>query len=298
VHVHLIDGTYELFRHYYAVPKSVNAGGHEVGATRGVLGSLFYLLEGGATHLAVATDQVIESFRNDLYPGYKDGSAIDPLLFAQFPLLEETLEAAGFVVWPMVEFEADDALASGAAMAAADARVEQVLICTPDKDLAQSVEGDRVVQFDRRQRIVRDEAGVVEKFGVPPAAIPDWLALVGDSADGFPGVAGFGAKTAAAVLSRYGRIEDIPASGAEWDCPVRGPERLAATLASSMEAALLFRRLATLSRDAPVSATVDELEWTGARDDFALVTTVIEAPDLLARAEALCEARGTSPGSV
>ena len=297
MHVHLIDGTYELFRHFYGVPKSVNAGGHEVGATRGVLGSLFSLLEGGATHLAVATDHVVESFRNDLYPGYKDGSAIDPLLFTQFPLLEETLETAGFVVWPMVEFEADDALASGAAMAATDARVEQVLICTPDKDLAQSVDGDRVVQFDRRQRIVRDEAGVIEKFGVPPAAIPDWLALVGDSADGFPGVAGFGAKTAAAVLARYGRIEDIPASGAEWDCPVRGAKRLAATLAESMDDALLFRRLATLSRDAPVSASVDELEWTGPRDDFALVTTVIEAPDVFARAKAICDGRGGPPES-
>lgn len=291
MHVHLIDGTYELFRHYYAVPKSRNAGGHEIAATRGVLGSLFHLLESGATHLAVATDQVIESFRNDLYAGYKDGSGIDPLLLSQFPLLEETLESAGFVVWPMTEFEADDALASGAAMAAADSRVDQVLICTPDKDLAQSVDGDRVVQFDRRQRIVRDADGVIEKFGVPPAAIPDWLALVGDSADGFPGVAGFGAKTAAAVLTRYGRIEDIPASGAEWDIPVRGAERLAATLADHMEDALLFRRLATLVTDVPVSASVDELEWRGPRDDFHLVATVLEAPDLVARAGAIRESR-------
>jgi 5'-3' exonuclease len=287
VKVHLIDGTYELFRHFYAMPKSQNAGGHEVAAVRGVLGSLFFLLDNGATHVAVATDQVIESFRNDLYPGYKDGSGIDPILWSQFPLLEESLAAAGFVVWPMVEYEADDGLAAGAQVAASDDRVEQVLICTPDKDLAQCVSGTRVVQFDRRQRIVRDEAGVIEKFGVPPAAIPDWLALVGDSADGFPGVPRFGAKTAAAVLSRYGRIEDIPIDGATWDVAVRGATALAATLQEHMEDALLFRRLARLVTDAPVSETVDELEWTGPREDFGLVCSVLEAPDLERRAEEL-----------
>ena len=287
--VHLIDGTYELFRHFYGVPPAKNAGGHEVGAARGVVGSMLGLLEGGATHVAIATDRVIESFRNELWPGYKDGSEIDPALYSQFPLVEEALASAGFVVWPMVEHEADDALASGAAMAAADPRVERVFICTPDKDLSQCVEGERVVQFDRRQRLLRDEAGVVEKFGVGPTAIPDWLALVGDSADGFPGIRGFGAKTAAAVLARYGRIEDIPPNGNDWDVPVRGPARLADTLRKGLDDALLFRRLATLVREAPVSADVDELAWTGPHDDFDLVATVLDAPDLAPRARRLAE---------
>ncbi len=289
--VHLIDGTYELFRHFYGAPSAKNAGGHEVGATRGVVGSMLGLLEGGATHVAVATDRVIESFRNELWPGYKDGSGIDPALYSQFPLVDEALASAGFTVWPIVEHEADDAMASGAAMAAADPRVERVFLCTPDKDLAQCVEGDRVVQFDRRQRLVRDEAGVIEKFGVPPAAIPDWLALVGDSADGFPGIRGFGAKTAAAVLARYDRIENIPLDGRDWDIAVRGAERLAKTLSGALDDALLFRRLATLVRDAPVSRTVDDLEWTGPRDDFDLVATILDARDLAPRARHLAEAR-------
>ena len=287
--VHLIDGTYELFRHFYAMPSSKNAGGHEVAAVRGVLGSMFFLVESGATHVAVATDHVIESFRNDLFGGYKDGSGIDPLLWSQFPLLEESLEAAGFVVWPMVEHEADDGLAAGAAMAARDDRVEQVLICTPDKDLAQCVRGGRIVQFDRRNRVVRDEAGVVEKFGVPPTSIPDWLALVGDSADGFPGVPRFGAKTAAAVLSRYPRIEEIPADAEDWDVAVRGAAGLAATLQEHMEDALLYRRLATLVTDAPVSASVDELEWTGPTDGFGLACEVLDSVDLARRAHELAE---------
>jgi 5'-3' exonuclease len=282
--VHLIDGTYELFRHFYAMPSAKNAGGHEVAATRGVVGSLLGLVDSGATHLAVATDQVIESFRNELWPGYKDGTGIDPLLWSQFPLLEESLAAAGFVVWPMVDFEADDGLAAGADMAARDPRVDQVLICTPDKDLAQCVVGERVVQFDRRRREVRGEAGVIDKFGVPPRAIPDWLALVGDSADGFPGVRGFGAKTAAAVLARYGHLEDIPPDGRDWDIAVRGATRLSETLRERFDDALLFRRLATLVRDAPVSGSVDELEWRGPREDFALVASVLDAPDLARRA--------------
>lgn len=291
MHVHLVDGTYELFRHFYALPKARNDGGHEVAAARGVVGSLLGLIDGGATHVAVATDRVIESFRNDLWPGYKDGSGIDPLLFSQFPLVEEALEAAGFVVWPMVEHEADDALAAGARLAGADERVERVFICTPDKDLSQCVRDGRVVQLDRRRREVRDESGVIEKFGVPPAAIPDWLALVGDSADGFPGVPGFGAKTASALLARYGRIEDIPPAGADWDVEVRGAERLAETLAERRDDALLFRRLATLDVDAPISGSVDELEWRGPRDDFALVARVLDAPDLVRRAADLASAR-------
>lgn len=284
--VHLIDGTYELFRHFFAMPPAKNAGGHEVAATRGVLASMLGMIESGTTHIAIATDHVVESFRNDLWPGYKDGSGIDPALHSQFQLLEETLTAAGFVVWPMVEYEADDGLASGARMAAADDRVDRVLICTPDKDLSQCV-GGKVVQFDRRKREVRDEAGVVEKFGVVPSAIPDWLALVGDSADGFPGIKGFGAKTAAAVLSRYGRIEDIPADGADWDVSVRGAARLAETLRNGLEDALLFRKLATLVEDAPVSPTVDALEWRGPTEDFALVASVLGQPALAERAREL-----------
>lgn len=205
------------------------------------------------------------------------------------------LASAGFVVWPMVEHEADDAMAAGAAVAAADSRVERVMICTPDKDLAQCVEGERVVQFDRRRRLLRDEAGVIEKFGVRPTSIPDWLALVGDSADGFPGIRGFGAKTAAAVLARYGRIEEIPSDGRDWDVRVRGPERLARTLRDGLDAALLFRRLATLVREAPVSASVDDLEWTGPRDDFDLVAAILDAPDLAPRAHRVAETCGANP---
>ena len=209
--VHVVDGTYELFRHYYALPSAHDEDGREIAAVRGVLASIRSLFRDGATHVGVATDQVIESFRNALWPGYKTGAGIDPDLLAQFPLLEEELTVAGITVWPMVEFEADDALASAAAAAAADPRVERVIICTPDKDLAQCVRGTRVVQLNRRTRTVFDEAGVTAKFGVPPASIPDYLALVGDAADGFPGLPGWGAKSAAAVLARYGHLEAIPA---------------------------------------------------------------------------------------
>src|SRR6266404_6257551 len=214
--VFLIDGTYELFRHYYALPSARDKEGREVGAVRGVLASVLGMIKGGATHIAVATDHVIESFRNALWPGYKTGEGIEPDLLSQFPLLEEALSALGVVVWPMVEFEADDALAAAAAAAAQDDRVERVIICTPDKDLAQCVRGTRVVQMDRRKRTIRDEAGVIEKFGVPPASIPDYLALVGDAADGYPGLPGWGAKSAAAVLAKYGRLESIPADWATW----------------------------------------------------------------------------------
>ena len=224
--VHLVDGTYELFRHFYAMPPEKNADGLEVAAIQGVLASMLYLLGDGATHLAVATDHVIESFRNDLWPGYKTGAGIEPALLAQFHPLEQALSAMGVVVFPMVEFEADDALAAAAAVAAADPRVARVLICTPDKDLAQCVFGERVVQFDRRARQMRDEAGVVKKFGVPPASIPDYLALVGDSADGYPGLPGWGAKSAAAVLARYGSIDQIPDRASQWD--VHGARRLRA----------------------------------------------------------------------
>jgi 5'-3' exonuclease len=267
--VHLIDGTYELFRHYYALPKVRDSKGHEVAAVRGVLASLMGMLGNGATHMGVATDHVIESFRNDLWPGYKTGEGVEPDLLAQFPLLEEALSALGIVVWRMVEFEADDALAAAAKAAADDPRVEQVIICTPDKDLAQCVRGTRVVQLDRRKNITRDELGVVAKFGVEPASIPDYLALVGDSADGFPGLPGWGAKSAAAVLARFNHLESIPSDWREWGVNVASPKALSSTLVANFDQALLFRVLATLRTDVPVFDSVDQLEWKGPTADFA-----------------------------
>ena len=258
---------------------------------RGVVGSSRGMLEGGATLLGVATDHVIESFRNALWPGYKTGEGIDPLLAAQFEPLEEALRALGVVVWPMVEFEADDALAAAAAMAAADARVDQIVVCTPDKDLAQCVRGDRVVQLDRRTRELRDEAGVQQKFGVLPASIPDWLALVGDSADGYPGLPGWGARSASTVLSRYHHLEHIPKLAAGWDVSVQGAMRLARTLTEQWERALLFRELATLRADAPIDADVDALRWTGPRADFAAWSERLGTPPLHERAALLAVAR-------
>jgi len=291
VKVHLVDGTYELFRYFYALPPHVNGEGMDVSATRGVVGSCLSLLEDGATHVGIATDHVIESFRNDLWPTYKDGSGVDPLLKAQFPLVEEALEAAGFTVWAMVECEADDALGAAAAQAAADDRVDQVVICTPDKDMAQCVVEDRVVQLDRRKGTVFDLDGVVEKFGVPPASIPDWLGLVGDSADGFPGLEGWGAKSAAAVLARYGHIEDIPPMADDWDVGVRSAGRLAACLREHWEEALLFRRLATLELDS-IDLVVDDLEWTGPRKELVAMCERLDALGLAERAVKLAEARG------
>jgi 5'-3' exonuclease len=244
------------------------------------------MLEGGATHVGVATDHVIESFRNALWPGYKTGEGLDPVLYAQFEPLEDALRALGVVVWPMMEFEADDALAAAAAAAATDTRVEQVVICTPDKDLAQCVRGERVVQLDRRTREVRDEPGVWRKFGVGPASIPDWLALVGDSADGFPGLPGWGARSATVVLARYGHLEQIPLRAAEWDVPIRAAERLATTLMEQREQAALFRVLATLRTDAPVAADVDHLRWTGPRAEFDAWAERLGSPQLSARAAA------------
>jgi len=292
--VHLIDGTFELFRYFLSPAAAFDRSApEELRAVRGVVGSVLGLLEGGATHVGVATDQVIESFRNALWPGYKTGEGIDPVLYAQFRPLEEALGALGVVVWPMVEFEADDALAAAAAMAAADARVDQVVVCTPDKDLAQCVRGDRVVQLDRRTRAVRDEAGVLQKFGVPPASIPDWLALVGDSADGFPGLPGWGARSAATVLARYGRLEAIPRAATDWQVSVRGSLRLAATLAAEWEHALLFRTLATLRADAPIGVDVDGLRWHGPRAGFASWSERLGA-DFDARAARLAAARSSA----
>jgi 5'-3' exonuclease len=266
--VHLVDGTYELFRHYYAMPPARDTTGQEVAAVRGVVASLLGMINTGATHVAVATDYVIESFRNNLWRGYKTSAGIEPALLSQFRLLEEAVAALGIVVWPMVEFEADDALAAGAEAASADTRVERVVICTPDKDLAQSVRGARVVQLNRRTRMVMDEAGVVAKFGVPPASIPDYLALVGDSADGYPGLKGWGAKSAAAVLARFGHLESIPDDARDWHANVANAARLAMTLSAERERAMLFRTLATLRTDIPLFASVDELEWKGATPAF------------------------------
>jgi 5'-3' exonuclease len=290
--VHLIDGTYELFRQHLAPrPGHVDAQGVEIGGTRSVVQSMIALVEEGATHIGVATDHVIESFRNDLWDTYKTSAGMDPLLLAQFPLLEDALESAGFTVWAMVDYEADDALASAAAVAAADKRVEQVIICTPDKDLGQCV-GGKIVQLDRRKDTLIDADGVRAKFGVPPESIADWLALVGDSADGFPGLPGFGAKTAAALLARYGSIDKIPDDAREWDVAgLRGTERLAVTLATGRKVAELFKDLATLRTDADVG-TVDEWEWRGPADDFADWCDRFGWPRLAARAEKLAAKRG------
>jgi 5'-3' exonuclease len=269
--VYLIDGTYELFRHYYAVPSARDRDGREVGAVRGVLGSILGLVNGGVTHIAVATDHVIESFRNGLWPGYKTSAGVPRDLLAQFVPLEETLAAFGVTVWPMVEFEADDALAAGAARAALDERVERVIICTPDKDLAQSVRGTRVVQLDRRRKEMRDESGVVKKFGVPPASIPDYLALVGDSSDGYPGLRGWGPKSAAAVLARFGHLEAIPDDPREWRVNAANAGSLAATLVRERSQAMLFRTLATLRTDIPLFDSIDELKWQGPTPAFAAI---------------------------
>ena len=267
--VHLIDGTYELFRHFYAVPPAQDKTGAEVGAVRGVVNSIRGMLNRKeATHIGVATDHVIESFRNDLWPGYKTGEGIDPNLLAQFPLLEDAMRAFGVKVWAMIEYEADDALAAAAVQAAADARVTQVRICTPDKDLAQCVSGTRIVQEDRLRRAIRDEAGVIAKFGVPPSSIPDYLALVGDSSDGYPGIPGWGAKSAAAVLAKFQHINLIPADWRSWGVNVARPGALSIALEKDRPLAMLFRDLATLRSDIQVFDSVDELEWKGPTPAF------------------------------
>jgi len=262
--VHLVDGTFELFRAYYGSPPSTSGDGREVGAVRGLVRSLLSLLgERDVTHVAIAFDHVIESFRNELYPGYKTGDGMDPKLYAQFGPAEEACRALGVVTWPMIEFECDDALATAAERCLRAAAVQRVVICSPDKDLAQCVQGKRVICFDRLRRKALDEAGVVAKFGVYPKSMPDWLALVGDSADGFPGVPRWGAKSAATVLARYEHLEAIPADAADWDVKVRGAAALAATLAAQRDDALLFRRLATLRTDVPLAESVAELRWQG-----------------------------------
>jgi 5'-3' exonuclease len=266
--VHLIDGTYELFRHFYALPSAKDSEGREVAAVRGVLGSVLSMMQAGRTYIGVATDHVIESFRNRMWSGYKTGQGVDPELLAQFPLLEETLCALGVVVWAMEEYEADDALASAAFLARQDTRVKRVVISTPDKDLAQCVEGTRVVQLDRRRRLERDEQAVIQKFGVKPSSIPDYLALVGDAADGYPGLPGWGAKSASAVLSRFGSLEAIPPNPKDWQLNISNLKNLSEAFNSKRDLAFLFRDLATLRTDLPLFATVDDLLWTGPRPSF------------------------------
>ncbi len=290
--VHLIDGTFELFRYFLSPAAAFDRQAPpELRAVRGVVGSVLGMLEGGATHVGVATDHVIESFRNARWADYKTGEGIDPVLYGQFQPLEEALGALGVVVWPMVEFEADDALAAAAVMAVADPRVEQVVICTPDKDLAQCVRGDRIVQLDRRTGERRNEAAVQQKYGVLPESIPDWLALVGDSADGYPGLPGWGARSAAMVLARYRHLEAIPTLALHWDVPVRGALRLATTLTEQRDRALLFRELATLRPDAPIKTDVDGLRWAGPREDFLSWAERLGTPALHTRAATLAAAR-------
>ena len=287
--VHLVDGTYELFRHFYAIPSRVNADGMEVAATRGVVGSMLQLLGDGATHVGVATDHVIESWRNDLWPTYKDGSGVDPTLKAQFPLLEDALEALGLTVWAMVEDEADDALGSAAWAAAEDPDVEQVLICTPDKDMGQCV-GGKIVQLDRRKQVIYDADGIREKFGVDPESIPDYLAVVGDSADGFPGLKGWGAKGAAKVLARWKHLDLLPDDVADWDVQVASIRSMAARFFEEREQALLFRVLATLKRDCAVGSPAD-WEWTGPTKAFEQMVERLEAPEYLIRARTIAKQR-------
>jgi 5'-3' exonuclease len=290
VKVQLVDGTYELFRYFFAMPSARDTTGQEISAVRGVLGTVLQMIEAGATHIGVATDHVVESFRNDMYPGYKTSEGVAPELLSQFPILEEALVAMGVKVWPMVEFEADDALASAATKAAADEAVEQVLICTPDKDLAQCVSGTRVVQVDRRRETTRDQMGVVEKFGVKPESIPDFLAVVGDTADGYPGLAGWGEKGAASVFSQYPHLEQVPRDWQMWHPSIKKARGLSETLFNNWDDALLFRDLATLRRDVPVFESLEDLRWKGATPEFEKWGVRLRSPGLVERARKL--ARG------
>ncbi len=288
--VHLVDGTYELFRHFFGAPSHITSEGYEVGATRAVLASMLSLLEQGATHIGIATDHTITSFRNELYEGYKDGSDIDSDISGQFHILEDLLEAAGFIIFPMVEFEADDALASAAVRSTVDKRVEQVVICTPDKDLGQCLTPDhKIVQYDRRKKVEMNYEAIIEKFGVRPESIPDYLGLMGDTADGFPGLQGWGAKSSSSVLAVYNHIEHIPEDPEKWEVSVRGAKKLAATLNENQSLALLFRQIATLSYDAPTFGSIDELHWEGPGSDFVQIAEKLDATRLIERAERLAD---------
>jgi len=283
VDIYLVDGTYELFRHFYALPTHANDRGEEVAATRGVLNSIAGMLESGITHIGVATDHVIESFRNNLWPGYKTGEGVDPRLRSQFPLLEEALEAMGVRVWPMVELEADDALAGAAASLGKLAKVGRIYLCTPDKDLAQCVRDDRVVQLDRRARSVRNEAGVIEKFGVPPSSIPDYLALVGDDADGYPGLEGWGEKSTATVLGIYKHLESVPPKSEDWKVQPRSAPRLAEVLETNFKLAILFRDLATLRTKEPNISSPEEIRWRGPGAQFPAICKRLDDSQLVDR---------------
>ena len=288
--VHLVDGTYELFRHYFGAPSHITSEGYEVGATRAVLASMLSLLEQGATHIGIATDHTITSFRNELYEGYKDGSDIDSDISGQFHILEDLLEAAGFIIFPMVEFEADDALASAAVRSTVDKRVDQVVICTPDKDLGQCLTPDhKIVQYDRRKKLEMNYEAIIEKFGGRPESIPDYLGLMGDTADGFPGLQGWGAKSSSSVLAVYNHIEHIPEDPEKWEVSVRGAKKLAATLNENQSLALLFRQIATLSYDAPTFGSIDELHWEGPGSDFVQIAEKLDSTRLIERAERLAD---------
>ena len=293
--IYLVDGTYELFRHFYALPTHANERGEEVAATRGVLNSIAGMLESGATHIGVATDHVIESFRNNLWSGYKTSEGVDPRLLSQFPLLEEALQQMGVVVWPMVELEADDALAGAAASLSKLRKVGRIYICTPDKDLAQCVRDDRVVQLDRRSRIIRNEAGVMEKFGVPPSSIPDYLALVGDDADGYPGLEGWGEKSTASVLGVYKHLEAIPSKAESWKVQPRSASRLAEVLEINFKLALLFRNLASLRTNEPALASPDEVRWTRPRTSFQAICERVDDTQLNDRVSKIFASRRSKP---
>ncbi len=287
MNVHLIDGTYELFRSYYGAPPATAPDGREVGAVRGLLASLASLLrEPDVTHVGIAFDTVIESFRNELFAGYKTSEGIEPALWAQFPLAERAARALGLVTWSMIDFEADDALATMAVRAAADARVHRVVICTPDKDLGQVVQGERIVQLDRRKKLVLDEAAVRAKFGIAPGSIPDWLALVGDDADGIPGVPKWGAQSASTVLAHYAHFEAIPERAADWQVKVRGADALALSLAAHRDDARLYKVLATLRTDVPLAEAVDDLRWRGATDDLRTLCGELDYSSLIERVPA------------
>ncbi len=291
--IHLIDGTYELFRYFFGTPSHLNNEGKEVGAVRAVVGSMLTMLEQGATHLGIATDHVITSFRNDLYDGYKDGSDIDPVILGQFTLLEQVLTAAGFKIFPMVDFEADDGLGAAAHKAIKEPQVEKVIICTPDKDLGQCLTADeQIIQFDRRKKETITYNSVIQKFGVSPESIPDYLGLVGDSADGFPGLKGWGAKSSSAILSHYKHIENIPENHNDWKPVVRGAEKLAQTLKESKELALLFREIATIDYNAPTFETIEDLAWRGPKPEFKTIAQQIDAQRLIDRADRISRSFG------
>lgn len=292
--VYLVDGTYELFRHFFAIPPSTNSEGEEVAATRGVLGSVVQMLESGVTHIGVATDHVIESFRNDLWPGYKTSEGVDPRLLSQFQPLEDGLQAMGIMVWPMIELEADDALAGAASSLSRTRKVGKIYLCSPDKDLAQCVRNDRIVMLDRRRDKMINEEGVVEKFGVSPESIPDFLALVGDSADGYPGLEGWGEKSAATVLAQYKHLEKIPRDETDWEVKPRSADRLARTLQDKMKLVMLFRNLATLRTEEPRIGSVEELRWSGPKESFAEVAKRLEASELHDRVSKLAKSRMNS----